>query len=47
MMSYYLPFFGVMSLAYMGLAFLWMALYVRSWRHIIAVQVRRKTAHDS
>lgn len=29
-----------MSLCYMGLAFLWMALYVRSWRHVIAVQAR-------
>ena len=38
MMSYYLPFFGVMSLAYLATAFGWLALSIAAWRHILPLQ---------
>lgn len=38
MMASYLPFFGMMSMAYMAVGFLWMFQYVRNWREVMPLQ---------
>mmetsp|Transcript_1135 Transcript_1135/g.2014 ORF Transcript_1135/g.2014 Transcript_1135/m.2014 type:complete len:521 (-) Transcript_1135:1470-3032(-) len=38
MMASYLPFFGLMSIAYLGVGFMWFVQYFRKWRDVMPLQ---------